>query len=66
MSQFICHIYPEYLDKQAFANSVDPDQMPQNVVSDLGHIICHLFGSILYSQSAGNKIDLFNFCNKYA
>ena len=30
------HIYPEYLDKQARANSADPDQMLQYAVPDLG------------------------------
>ena len=29
-------IFPKYLDRQAWANSVDPDQMPQNVASDQG------------------------------
>ena len=29
-------IYTKYLDRQAWANSVDPDQMPQNVASDQG------------------------------
>ena len=28
------HIYSMYWDRQARANSVDPDQMPQNVASD--------------------------------
>ena len=27
---------PKYWDRQAWANSVDPDQMPQNVASDQG------------------------------
>ena len=27
---------PKYWNLQAFANSVDPDQMPQNAASDLG------------------------------
>ena len=29
------YIYPKYSDRQPWANSVDPDQMPQNVASDL-------------------------------
>ena len=29
-------IYPTYSDRQAWANSVDPDQTPQNAASDLG------------------------------
>ena len=27
---------PKYWDRRAFANSVDPDQMPQNAASDQG------------------------------
>ena len=30
---------PKYWDRQAFANSVDPDQMPQNAASDQG-LVC--------------------------
>ena len=30
------NIYPKPLDRQTWANSVDPDQMPQNVVFDQG------------------------------
>ena len=29
-------IYPKYSDRQACANSVDPDQTPQNAASDQG------------------------------
>ena len=28
--------YPKYSDRKAWANSVDPDQTPHNVASDLG------------------------------
>ena len=28
--------YPKYFDRQAWANSVDPDQTPHNMVSDKG------------------------------
>ena len=35
-SCYMSHIYSKYLERQAWANSVDPDQMPQNVASDLG------------------------------
>ena len=31
-----CLIYPKYLDRHAKANSLDPDQMLQNGVSDQG------------------------------
>ena len=30
------HNNPKYWNREAFANSVDPDQMPQNVASDQG------------------------------
>ena len=30
------HIYPMFSDRQAWANSVDPDEMPQNVASHQG------------------------------
>ena len=29
--------YPKYCDKQAWANSVDPDQAPQNAASGTEH-----------------------------
>ena len=29
-------IYPKYSDRQAWANNVDPDQMPHSVASDQG------------------------------
>ena len=36
------HIYPKYWDKQAWANSVDPDQTPQNAEAVLTstHNLC--------------------------
>ena len=44
------HIYPKCLDRQACANSVDPDQMPQNVASDQGlhcfSLLQQLFGHV--------------------
>ena len=39
-------IYLEYSDRQAWSNSADPDQMPQNVASDLG-LYCLLFIQLL-------------------
>ena len=30
------HNIPKYLDRYAYTNSVDPDQMPQNAASDQG------------------------------
>ena len=39
----VYHSYPEYLDKPAWANSVDPGQMPQNAASDQGeHCLPHI------------------------
>ena len=32
----VYHIYANCYERQAWANSVDPDQMPQNVASDQG------------------------------
>ena len=32
--KYQCHIYLRYSDRQAWANSVDPDQTSQNVASD--------------------------------
>ena len=30
------HVYPNYSDRQAYANSVDPDQTPQNAATEQG------------------------------
>ena len=30
------HIYPKYSERQTWANSVDPDQTPKNLVSNQG------------------------------
>ena len=54
------HIYPEYLDRQALADSVDPDQMMQNMASDQG------LNYLLLTQKSlgtleGCNIDLLNF-----
>ena len=43
---------PKYLDRYAFANIVDPDQMLQNIVSDPG---LHFLPYTLY------KMDYFKF-----
>ena len=44
------HNNPKYWDRQAWANSVDPDQMPQNATSDQGlhwlPLIQHYFRNI--------------------
>ena len=52
------NLYPKYFDRQAEANSVDPDQMPQNVASDLG-LHCLPFIQQLLDTSAVSKMDLF-------
>ena len=36
MQRQFYHNIPKYWDRKAWANSVDPDQMPQNVASDQG------------------------------
>ena len=54
------HIYPKYSGWRALANSVDPDQMPQNVASDQG---LHCFQHILQFLDilTDSKMDLFKF-----
>ena len=42
---FIYRNNPKYWDRQAGTNSVDQDQMLQNVVSDLSYSVCHLSNS---------------------
>ena len=51
------HIYPKYLDRWARANSVDPDQMPQNVASDLSLYCLPLIQQIL-ETTAGSRNEL--------
>ena len=56
-------IYPKFLDRQAGANSVYPNQILQNVVSDQSA----LFPShqAIFCTLAGSKMNLFKFFNKY-
>ena len=53
------HLNPKYSDKQAWANSVDPDQTPQNAASDQG-----LHGLQLIQQSLDaptrSQMNFFN------
>ena len=51
-------IYPEYLGRQAWVNSVDPDQMLQNAASDLG---LHCLPSIqqVSDTSKSSEMDMF-------
>ena len=58
------HIYHKYLDRQARANSVDPDKMPQNVVSDLG-LHCLPLIQQIQMPSTCSRMDLFIFLDKY-
>ena len=42
MSQIaVYHIYHMYSDRQAWANSLDPDETPQNMASHLSLTVCH-------------------------
>ena len=38
--------YLKYSDRQAWANSVDPGQTPQNAASDLGLPVCHSYSNL--------------------
>ena len=50
---------PKYWDRQAFANSVDPDQIPHNVVSDQV-LHCYTYSKSL-DTSTGSKMDYVKF-----
>ena len=53
------HNNPKYWDKKAFANSVDPDQMPQNAASDQG--LHYLPYRNILDTSRGSTMDYFKF-----
>ena len=55
---------PKYWDRQAFANSVDPDQIWQNTASDQGYTICHTYSNVL-EASRGSRMDYFKFYDMY-
>ena len=59
-SQFIYRIYRMYSDRQAWANSVDPDETPQNAASHQGLHCLPLIQQVLYTTS-GSKFYLFKF-----
>ena len=40
-TQYYYGIYPTFTDRQAWANGVDPDQMPQNAAFDQVHTVGH-------------------------
>ena len=54
-------IHPKYLDRQAWANCVDPDQMPWNVTSQQGLQSLPVIQQFL-DKSTGCQSDLFNPC----
>ena len=53
------HIYHKYSDRQAWANSVDPDEMPQNVASHQGLHYLPLIQQFL--DTVGSELYLFKF-----
>ena len=53
-------IYPEYSDRQVCANSVDPDQTPQNAASDLV-LNCLPFIQKFLDIPKGSKVEMFSF-----
>ena len=48
----------KYLDKQVWANSVNPDQMPQNVASDQGLHCLPLVQQILDTSKGDSQMDI--------
>ena len=54
------HIYHLYSDRQAWANSVDPDEAPQNVVIHQG-VHCLVFKQQFLDQTLDSKLYLFKF-----
>ena len=56
----IYHIYSKYSNRWVWANSVDPDQTPQNAASDQGlHCLSPIRQSLSLDSSTGNKLDSF-------
>ena len=53
-----------YSDRQARANSIDPDEMPQNAASHLGLHCLQLILQFLDTTS-GNELYWFKFQNIY-
>ena len=53
------HIYHMYLDRQAWVNSIDPDETPQNAASHLG---LHYLPLIqLFLDTSGSELYWFKF-----
>ena len=59
-SNILYHIYRMYLEGQAWANSVDPDETPQNVASHQGLHCLPLIQQFIDTAS-GSKLYLFKF-----
>ena len=57
---FKYHIYRKYSCIQAWTNSVDPDQRPQNTVSDQG-LNCMLLIQQLLDTETDSQMDFFQF-----
>ena len=51
--------YPKNYDRQAWANSVDPDQMPRNAASDKRLYFCVPLSQQILDTSEGSEIELF-------
>ena len=49
--------YSKYWDRQAWSNSVDPDQMPQKLVT---HMCLHLSVIQFLDASIGSKMSMLN------
>ena len=49
---------PTYLERQAWGNSIDPDETPENVASDQGHIACHSSSNFYTILLVGYQMDL--------
>ena len=49
----VYRINSKYWNRYAFANNLDPDQMPQNAASDQGLTICHAYSIILDTWRCG-------------
>ena len=56
------HIYPTYLDRQAWANNVEPDQIPQDVISNQG-LHCLQFIQQVLERSSGVLMCVIFFFN---
>ena len=59
-SKLIYSIYSMYLDRQVRANSVDPDEMPQNAASHKGLHCLPVIQQFL-DTTLGSKLYLLNF-----